>query len=118
MNAVIGNRLILPRYEIFRDGLVVQKDWEKKYSSDDKLISISFKNTGDVDVVINGKWALNADSAMMTFGSENGVYDGTKYVILFDKATTGTNPKIEVYLTSEIQCFVEEIVIPLTEKIK
>jgi hypothetical protein len=58
--------------------------------------SISFENQGDVDVFIDGKYLLKAGDPTFIIPTQIPHTDITTYKITFDKASTGTSPKLIV----------------------
>ena len=57
--------------------------------------SIAFKNTGDVDVTIQG-FLLAVGDGMLSLDGDKNEINRDNYKIIFDPNTTGTNPRLDV----------------------
>lgn len=112
---VIGNQALIPRYTIRRVPLTVTTYKEIEHEPSERLVAISFKNTGDDPVTLNNSYELAANSAMITFEGDLNCIDATKYEIRF--AGTGSSPRLEVWKTFVAKIEVERVPITTIEKI-
>ena len=117
---VIADTAYIPQIEIKRRQLIMAADKVFTYNEANKMISISFKNVGDVDATIN-QMELKAPTAtttsvMRSYTGEKFIVDTSDWQLVFDKASAGTNPKVEVEVVMQHSVKVLTVNIPNVER--
>lgn len=114
MATIIGDEAFVTTYVLKRYSSEIFENKEIQRASNERLVSISFKNTGNDTVTLNDTYELAAGSAMITFESDHNCIDDTLYRLIF--AGVGSTPKVDVWKTIVADIKVERVKINTIEK--